>query len=124
MKIRQCMVFVIAFVLSFSTVAFADSIQQRVNAAYMRIDRGIQTGALTREEAHRLKSELRNIRETEVRMLADGRLNHHERERLHNDLDRLERHISHLKHNDNTRGDDRRYDDRRHDDRGHDGRRY
>ena len=107
MKIRQLLLIAAAIVLSFSTVVYADSINQRVRHAYERIDRGIHRGALTREEAHRLKRELRGIRDEEAQMLADGRLSHHERERLNRQLDRLERHISNLKHNDERRDYDR-----------------
>jgi len=118
MKIRQLLVFFVAIVLSVSTVAYADSIDQRVRHAHERIDRGIRSGALTRDEAHSLKRQLNHIRETEARMLADGRLNHHERERLNSELNGLERRISAYKHNDDTR--DTRHDDyRRHDGRGY-----
>lgn len=125
MKTARLLMILIACLLGFASFSFADSIDQRVRHAYGRIDRGIQSGLLTREEAHRLKSELRGIREDEARMLSDGRLSPHERERLHRELSRLERHISNLKRNDDTRRPDYRgYDDRRHDDRRYDGRRY
>ncbi|MES2949103.1 MAG: hypothetical protein V4858_11235 [Pseudomonadota bacterium] len=40
----------------------------------------------------------------ENRARADGHLNHWERERLDRELDRLGRHISYLKHNEEQRG--------------------
>ena len=75
----------------------------RLRKCHERIDRGISNGDLTREEAHRLKRELDNVRDDFERMKADGRLNHRESERLDRELSRLERHISELKHNDNSR---------------------
>lgn len=86
-----------------STAAMAQTISERVDFAHRRIERGIETGQLTREEAHRLKEEFRHILDDERRMSADGRLDRGERERLHEELDRLERHISYLKHNDEHR---------------------
>jgi hypothetical protein len=99
----------IALVLGFSTLCYADEIEERVRHAHERIERGINSGALTREEAHRLKDELNNVRDDEARMKADGRLNRYEKEKLEKELDRLERHISRLKSNDDRKG----YDDRR-----------
>ncbi len=86
-----------------STAAMAESISERVDFAHRRIERGIDSGQLTRQEAHRLKEEFRSILEEERRMSADGHLDHRERERLNERLDRLERHISYLKHNDDRR---------------------
>ena len=86
-----------------STAALAETISERVEFAHRRIERGIESGQLTREEAHRLREEFHRIREDERRMSADGRLDRRERERLHEELDRLERHISYLKHNDERR---------------------
>jgi septal ring factor EnvC (AmiA/AmiB activator) len=83
-------------------------IDQRLRNAHAGIDRGIQSGALTREEANRLKSELNSVRDAEARMKADGRLTHQERQRLEKELNRLEKHISQLKHNDNRRDKDLR----------------
>jgi hypothetical protein len=86
-----------------STAAMAQSISDRVDFAHRRIEHGIRSGQLTREEAYRLKGEFHHILEDERRMAADGRLDHRERERLNHELDRLERHISHLKHNEERR---------------------
>ena len=86
-----------------STLAMAESISDRVAFAHRRIEQGIHSGQLTREEAHRLREEFSHVLDDERRMSADGRLDHRERERLNEELDRLERHISHLKHNDERR---------------------
>lgn len=118
MKIRRIILLLTVLVASITSFAYASDIDQRVRNAYVQIDRGIQSGSLTREEAHRLKNELRNVRDDEARMLADGRLNRYERERLNKELDRLEKHIYRAKTNDNRdygdRGRDPRHDDRPH----------
>jgi len=110
MKIKYLIVLVVAFVLGFTTFSYSQGrgIHDRVRLAHEKIDRGIDSGALTREEAHRLKSELNSVRDDEARMKADGKLSHRERERLEKELDRLERHIARLKTNDNKRDNDRR----------------
>ena len=87
--------------------ALAASIQQRVDMAQRRIEHGIRSGALTREEAHRLRGEFNRVRDEEARARADGHLDRRERERLNRELSRLERHISNLKNNDTTRGNGR-----------------
>jgi hypothetical protein len=124
MKTKCVIVLVVAFVLGFTTFSYAQGrdqrgrhenesqgiqgINERVRDAHESIDRGIRSGALTKEEAHRLKSELNHVREDEARMRADGRLTHKERERLEKELERLEKHIYSLKHNDNRRDTDHR----------------
>jgi polyhydroxyalkanoate synthesis regulator phasin len=86
----------------------AATIGERIDIAQQRIEQGIRSGSLTRDEARRLKDEFNRVRHDEARALADGRLDRRERERLHEELARLERHISRLKNNDDRRGD-RRY---------------
>lgn len=81
----------------------AVSIAERVDRAHQRIEHGVRTGQLTREEAMRLRGEFMHVRDQEARARADGHLDRRERERLHRELDRLERHISVLKHNDERR---------------------
>lgn len=114
MNVKRIVVLLALFVFGFATFAFADSIDQRVRHAHERIERGIQSGQLNRNEAHSLKRQFHQIREDEARMRADGRLSHHERERLHRELDHLERRISHLKHNENRRDGYRHNDGYRH----------
>lgn len=87
--------------------ALAASIQERVDMAQRRIEHGIRSGALTREEAHRLRGEFNRVRDEEARARADGHLDRRERERLNRELSRLERHISRLKNDDSTRRDER-----------------
>jgi polyhydroxyalkanoate synthesis regulator phasin len=85
----------------------AGTVSERVEFARRRIEDGRRSGALSREEAHRLTEEFMMVRRQESRARADGRLDWRERERLDHELDRLERHISQLKHNDERRGDGR-----------------
>ena len=84
-------------------VAFAQSIQERMEHMEKRIDRGIASRELTRREADQLREELREIRHKERRMRADGRLGQRDREILNADLDRLNRHITREKRDDDTR---------------------
>jgi hypothetical protein len=83
--------------------AIAGPFRDRVEMAHRRIERGIRSGALTREEAHRLRREFDQVLRDEERARADGHLDRRERERLGRELSRLERHISRLKNNDVTR---------------------
>ncbi len=81
------------------------SIPERVHQMERRIDQGARSGSLTRREADRLRGELRGILRKEERMRHDGRLSPRERDVLHADLDRLDRHITIEKHDDQRRGD-------------------
>ena len=124
MKTKSLIVLLAAFVLGFATLSYAQGrdqggrnthesqgiqgIDQRIRNAHAGIDRGIETGALTREEAKRLKSQLNSVRDDEAKMKADGRLTYQERQRLEKELNRLEKHISQLKYNDNKRDKDHR----------------
>lgn len=93
--------------MSLASGALAAGIQERVDMAQRRIERGIRSGALTREEGHRLRDEFDRVRRDEARARSDGRLDRRERERLNRELTRLERRISHLKNNDSTKRDGR-----------------
>lgn len=118
MKTSRLIVLLAVLVLGFTTFSFAEGygIRQRVIQAYERIERGIRSGALTREEAHQLKHDLNRVRDDEARMKADGILFPPEIARLEKELNRLEKRISRLKYNDNTRGhEDRRDHDERRD---------
>ena len=115
------MMFAVLFALTlFGTVMAAHAehgdwhggIRARIHKAKARIERGIERGALTRHEARRLNEELGSILDKIDRMKSDGRLDHREREKINDDLDRLDRDISREKHdNDNRRhyNDHRRY---------------
>ena len=124
MRTKCLFILLVAFVLGITTFSYASErdhrdgnmhenqgiqgLDQRLRNAHESIDRGIKYGFLTREEAHRLNSELDSVRDDESRMRADGRLTRNERERLEKELKRLEQRISRLKQNDNKKGNDHR----------------
>ena len=72
-----------------------------------RIDRGIRSGGLTRNEAWRLKGELRDTARLEARYRRDG-LNRWEREDLDRRFDRISAQIRYERHDRDYR-DGRRY---------------
>ena len=108
MTIRRTVALLVLSLAALAPVAHAQTVDQRVESAQRRIDQGIRSGSLNRDEARRLREELIAVRRDERRAKADGRLDRDERARLHRELDRLERHIARLKHNDVQRGDGRR----------------
>ncbi len=62
-------------------------IDQRIANQQRRIEQGIHSGQLTRDEARILQDNLNHIQREEARMKADGSLTNEERERLHRMLD-------------------------------------
>jgi len=113
--------FIILFSVLFmvlNSAAMAASISERVEMAERRIEQGVRSGALTQHEGHRLREEFFLIRRDENQARADGHLDRRERERLNDELDRLERRIAHLEHNDGYR--DGRRGEGRGDERGED----
>jgi hypothetical protein len=62
-------------------------IDQRIANQQRRIDQGIHSGQLTRDEARILQDNLNHIQREEARLKADGSLTNEERERLHRMLD-------------------------------------
>ena len=102
MKKTLLAAFLAAVVLGLGMPVFAQpawNIDERIDHMERRIERGVDNGSLNRHEARDLRGQLRRIKNREARMRADGRLDHRERERLQNDVDRLDRHISRGKHN-------------------------
>ena len=80
-------------------------IRSRIYQDQQRIERGIDSGALTRREARRLNRELAIILDKIDYMRQDGHLSSRERRRIDRDLDRLEMDIRREKHD----ADRRRY---------------
>ncbi|MBI5632012.1 MAG: hypothetical protein HZA15_00800 [Nitrospirae bacterium] len=80
-------------------------IRDRIRDAKQSIERGIEHGRITRQESRQLNEELDDILARIDRMRSDGRLDEREREKIHHDLDRLERDIRREKHDDDRRGD-------------------
>lgn len=62
--------------------ASADIVDKRQRNQDYRIDQGVRTGALTSEEAARLRREQDEIAGLERRMERDGKLSYYEKERL------------------------------------------
>jgi len=86
-----------------------------------RIDMGVRNGSLTRNEAVRLRTEMRQIARLEYRYRANG-LSNWERRDLVARLDVLSARIAHERHDRDDRRN--RYDDRRDDRRDGEYRRY
>ena len=78
-------------------------INQRIAEMDQRIDQGMRSGALTRDEGRRLRMELNKVRDDAARMKRDGILTPREKDRLNAELDRLKRDIYR-----EARDDDRR----------------
>ncbi|MGD2083225.1 MAG: hypothetical protein PVF91_09675, partial [Chromatiales bacterium] len=68
-----------------------------------RIEQGIRSGALTREEAEKLLDQQRRLDRTMDRFAADGRLTAEERRILEDRYNRASDRIADLKHNDRYR---------------------
>lgn len=108
---KQVLWTVICAVLLLGTVAHVSAqrdewrggIRARIHEARARIERGIERGSLTRQEARSLNEELDGILRKIDRMRDDGYLSPREREVIERDLDRLHRHITQDKRNDDTR---------------------
>lgn len=80
-------------------------IRDRIREAKQSIDRGIERGRITRQEAQKLNGELDEIVAKIDRMKGDGRLDEREREKINRDLDRLDRDIKREKRDDDRRAD-------------------
>lgn len=74
------------------TFAAAQTIDERQNNIFRRIDEGVRNNALTREEAQRLRQEFYDIAELERRYRYDG-LDQRERQDLNRRFDDLSRRI-------------------------------
>jgi hypothetical protein len=73
--------------------AAAQTIDERQNAIFRRIDEGVRNNALTREDANRLRREFFDIAELERRYRYDG-LTQYERQDLNRRFDDLSRRIN------------------------------
>jgi len=81
------------------SVAFAAGIRERIGDQQKRIDKGIASGELTRQEADTLLDNLSWIRYELARMTDDGSLSQGETRRLDDLLDKNDKMISNKKHN-------------------------
>lgn len=78
-------------------------IRSRIHEDQQRIQRGIDRGSLTKQEAKELRRELARILDKMDRMKQDGHLDRRDRERINRDLDRLSVHISREKRDNERR---------------------
>lgn len=107
MLTRRSFAQVLLLSLGLASAVTAQTIPERLDRAQQRIEHGRRSGSLSHHEAQRLMDEYAGVRRFERHAWADGHLDRHERERLAVELDRLERHISRFKNNDEYRGDGR-----------------
>jgi hypothetical protein len=89
------------------------SIEQRDRNEDMRIQQGIRSGELTRQEAYRLENERAQVERMERRARADGTVSSFERARIDRAQDRVSRDIYRESHDAQQRGDWRGHDGRR-----------
>jgi len=107
---KRCFVVIYVFVflasicLILGPALAQEQFQQRIEMQQQRINKGVQAGALTRDEASTLQGNLDYIRNTFARQKADGKLNLQEQQRLENMLDENSKMIRQEKHDPNVRG--------------------
>ncbi len=85
-------------------VMSSPAIDEREARIADRIERGAQSGQLTRQETWRLRRQLERVQEKERAFVADGRLAPWEERELMRDLDRLAANLRYERHD-----EDRRY---------------
>jgi hypothetical protein len=95
---RRTCAFIFIFVIVLVGIAFAD-ILDRITEQQHRIDQGVASRELTRNEADILQDNLNWIRDKFGRMKADGRLTQNEIRRLDLMLDQNNAMIYNKKHN-------------------------
>ena len=78
-------------------------INQRIVQMDQRIDQGLRSGALTRDEGRKLRMELNKVRDDAARMKKDGILTPREKGRLNTELDRLKKDIDREKRDQDKR---------------------
>ena len=93
--------------LAASSIAQAQShtpvINHRLHRQEHRINQGVRSGELTRNEAHHLRADERHIRHDKWMAMADGRVTRAERRRLRREENRTSRAIYRAKHNNRVR---------------------
>lgn len=109
MKTTFCLMF--ASLLIVSTQASAEQerrphdpgVNARQHRQDARINQGVRSGQLTREETQKLRQERRAIRQEEHAYKSDGKLTKEERKDLHQDLNTLSKDIYNEKHDGDVR---------------------
>ena len=90
---------VVLVMLGMISVAFAAGIRERIGDQQKRIDKGIASGELTRQEADTLQDNLSWIKYEFARLTDDGKLTPGENKRIDGLLDRNDKMIADKKHN-------------------------
>ena len=78
-------------------------VNQRQHNQQHRIQQGVRSGQLTKEEAKDLRSEHKAIRQEERAYKSDGKLTKEERKDLHQDMNELSKDIYQEKHDSDVR---------------------
>jgi hypothetical protein len=93
--------------LAFTSMAQAQDrtpvINHRLHNQERRINQGVRSGELTRNETRHLRGDERRIGEQKRMAMADGRMNSGERRHLRHEENRTSRAIYRDKHNDRVR---------------------
>ena len=84
-----------------------DRLMDRMERQHERIENGIESGALTRKEARKLKKQQHKTRKMAKKFREDGSLTKKERRALNSQLDKRSDRIWEFKHNDRDRHTDR-----------------
>ena len=71
---------------------------------HQRIQQGVNSGQLTREEAQKLRQEQRDIRDDKQAAMADGTVTQEEKKQLNQERHEASKHIRHQKHDGQKRG--------------------
>ncbi|MEM7253082.1 MAG: hypothetical protein AAF493_16830 [Pseudomonadota bacterium] len=82
---------------------FADKIDRRLHRQWRRINKGVDSGQLTRKETKRLRKQNRRISNLDHQFGYDGWYSKWERHELVHALDRASSRIHRLKHNERRR---------------------
>jgi hypothetical protein len=97
-KFLMCSTVVLVMLVMMS-VAFAEGIRERIGDQQRRIDKGIASGELSKQEAETLQDNLSWIKYEFARLTDDGKLTPGESKRIDGLLDRSDKMIADKKHN-------------------------
>lgn len=81
--------------------------ESRIDRLQNRIQTGVQSGRLTRNEAERLRGQLRELRQLYRQFRSDGTITRAEANELQRRIDRLQQRIQNQRRDDQTRNRDR-----------------
>jgi hypothetical protein len=99
-KVIVSALFVLGFALSINAqnAPVTPVVDAREHNQKERIKDGVQSGELTKVEAHKLRKEQRGVKKAEARAKADGEVTPAERAKLDRKQDRASKHIAKQKH--------------------------